>query len=332
MNVSRVVDPVVLSEAERRRLERALAAARLADLRPRASVEPIVLAVAFAAGLAVVFVRHLGVLPWSSSQHGVGTLIVWALLLFGFAFSLLSAVRAHRLRWLPQGRVLTSGELLDLRGSVVHVRGLEHLEEIREPTDTLVAGDGLATLKLCFSDGSFAIFHVQQSERRAILRDLEETAARLREAAASGERATLEELQLFPDLPPLPNGEGPFRDAPTRVRFDPPAPTRRQLFVSVVVAALAPLLMWGRNAVSDELSFRRALREGDVAAWLAYLDGEPRREAEARHEHLPRARLVQARRHGIDGLRSFLRLYGDSSVADEAAEELHLLLATEGPM
>ena len=34
MNVSRVVDPVVLSEAERRRLERALSAARPVAPRP----------------------------------------------------------------------------------------------------------------------------------------------------------------------------------------------------------------------------------------------------------------------------------------------------------
>lgn len=326
-SVERVIDPLALPAEQRARLDAALARARLADLRSRAVIEPFVFAAACLTGLVVLFVRHLGVLPWSASQHGPGVIVLWALGFFGLTLSLLAARRAHRLRTLPQGRALTPGEVLDLRGSLVRVIGLEHLEEIREPTDGPIL-ESLATLKLCFSDGSFVIFHVDPAERRAILRDLEQTATRLREAHDAQDRATLERLQLFPDLPPIPAGDGPFRAAPPRERFEPPAPSRAHAFVAAGIACLAPFAWWGRNVVSDELAFRRAAREGDVSAWLAYLDGEPRREPEARDEHLPFARLRQARRHGNDGLRSFLRLYGDTAAAEEARAELERRLRT----
>jgi hypothetical protein len=264
-SVERVIDPLALPAEQRARLDAALGRARLADLRPRAVVEPVVFAAACLTALVVLFVRHLGVLPWGASQHGPGVIAVWALGLFGLSLALLAARRAHRLRALPQGRALTPGEVLDLRGSLVRVIGLEHLEEIREPTDGPILGEltflepaarpsdptsrerrrqatepsqSLATLKLCFSDGSFVIFHVDVAERRAILRDLEETAARLREAHEAQDRATLERLQLFPDLPPIPAGDGPFRAAPVRERFEPPAPTRAHALVALGVACL----------------------------------------------------------------------------------------------
>ena len=141
----------------------------------------------------------------------------------------------------------------------------------------------------------------------------------------------LERLQLFPDLPPIPAGDGPFRAAPTRERFEPPAPTRAHAFVALGLACLSPLAWWGRNVVSDELAFARAQRENDVGAWLAYLEGEPRRAHEAEHEHLPFARLRQARRHGNEGLRSFLRVYGHTKAAVEARAELERRLRRRPP-
>lgn len=328
--VERLIDPLALPAEQRARLDAALARARLADLRPRAVVEPVVFAAACLTALVVLFVRHLGVLPWRASQHGPAVIVVWALGLFGLTLALLAARRAHRLRALPQGRALTTGEVLDLRGSLVRVIGLEHLEEIREPADGPIL-ESLATLKLCFSDGSFVVFHVDVAERRAILRDLEETAARLREAHEAQDRATLERLQLFPDLPPIPAGDGPFRAAPTRERFEPPAPTRTHALVALGVACLSPFAWWGRNVVSDELAFARAQREDDVGAWLAYLEGEPRRAHEAEREHLPFARLRQARRHGNEGLRSFLRVYGHTKAAVEARAELEQRLRRRPP-
>lgn len=329
--VERVIDPLALPPEQRARLDAALARARLADLRPRAVVEPVVFAAACLTALVVLFVRHLGVLPWGASQHGPAVIVVWALGLFGLSLALLAARRAHRLRTLPQGRALTTGEVLDLRGSLVRVIGLEHLEEIREPTDGPIVGESFATPKLCFSDGSFVVFHVDVAQRRAILRDLEETAARLREAHEAHDRAMLERLQLFPDLPPIPAGDGPFRAAPTRERFEPPAPTRTHALVALGVACLSPFAWWGRNVVSDELAFARAQREDDVGAWLAYLEGEPRRAHEAEREHLPFARLRQARRHGNEGLRSFLRVYGHTKAAVEARAELEQRLRRRPP-
>ncbi|MBX3249791.1 MAG: hypothetical protein KF901_21620 [Myxococcales bacterium] len=342
MQTHRDIDPLDLSDAERARVERALADARLADLRPRAVIEPLVAVSACLVALVVLTLRRLGELPIERSLQGGLSIVLWSGAFFGLALAIQAAWRAHRLRKLPQGKAVTRGELVLLEGSMLRVIGLEHLEAVEvstvplqhaipSPTVDFDAPE-LAGVELRFDDGTVARFHVHAHQRGPVVADLEAASAALEHAYAENERATLERMQLFPDLDPAPGGEGPFRVAPARASFNPPSPRRRHLAVASAVALLGPGAWWGRNALSDELAYRHAARVDSVATWLAYAPPRPhdadeplfapRHRDEVLQVRLPRARLRQARRYGVEGLQSFIRLHGDSPVAEEARREL----------
>jgi hypothetical protein len=193
-------------------------------------------------------------------------------LIFVTVFALLSAARAQRLsaqRPFPRGRYLFPLDFIDARKRLLRIIPLAELAGC-----TIYGHENTAStdLRLKFESGRTETFTCyNQEEAEKVVDELQGRKKHLEQAAQEGDQEWRTSLDLFVEPRHGANWQVDLLEAEGPIIADSPRRFWRHLGTALAFSALALLLLFLRNALSDELGFRSARESGSSSAYQRYL-------------------------------------------------------------
>jgi hypothetical protein len=179
-------------------------------------------------------------------------------------------------------------------------------------------------LVLAFPEATFS-FPVATGQIEQAKSVVEEAEARVQTARAQNDAKTLGLLDPLVDV----GVANPFAPK-TRITREVPLWARQGILIGIAAAAaLAPVVWWLRNRISDEAMLSEANRQRSVEGYQGYL-ARGGKQSDVRDVFLPRVELRDAVKQGtVEAVEAYMAAHPNSSIQSEVAAALKQAMLIE---